>query len=82
MSTNTTEGIRIDEVGGNRHPSLEAAHQASMPVLAQLLANTIQAGLDSGRYVVENGVVKLSKEGGTHEQMSSNARLPRLGILP
>jgi hypothetical protein len=72
----------IQELSGHRYPSLQAAQDAAAPVLAQLLVNTIQAGLDSGRYFVENGMVKLSQEGETHECLPAEERLPRLGVLP
>jgi hypothetical protein len=74
--------FRIEEYGTDRYPSLEAARQAAMPILAQLLANTIQCGLDSGRYFVENGIVKLSKEERACEQLPAAQRRPGLGILP
>ena len=78
----TYNGLRIEEFGTELHPSLEAARRAAAPVLAQLVANTIQAGLDSGRYIVENGVVRLSEEVKSHEQLPAGERRPRLGILP
>lgn len=74
--------FRIKELGTDRHPSLEAAHQAAMSVLAQILANVIQSGLDNGHYFVENGVVRLSKEAKADEELSAGKRRPRLGILP
>lgn len=81
-ATKQRQGLVIKEFGGDRHPSLEAAQQAAMPIIAQLLANVIQSGLDSGRYFVENGVVKLSKEEDTHEQLSATKRDPGMGVLP
>jgi hypothetical protein len=81
MQIKVQHGPIIEELSGDRHPSLEAAHQAAVPILTQLLTNTIQVGLDSGRYFVENGVVRLSEGGKTYEQLPACQRSPRLGIL-
>jgi hypothetical protein len=64
----------IAEFGTERYPSLEAAQEAAMPILARLLATTIEAGLDSGRYFVENGVVRLSEEEKVCERLSAARR--------
>jgi len=76
------EGLRTEELGTNRYPSLEAAQDAALPLLAELLASVIRSGLDSGRYIVENGVVKLSEEEVVCERLSAASRRPRVGLLP
>jgi hypothetical protein len=76
------EGLRIEEVGTGRFPSLEAAQEATMPVLAEFLAKAIRSGVDSGRYIVENGVVKPCEEVRGDEQLPAAERRPRVGILP
>jgi hypothetical protein len=53
-----------------------------VPILAQLVANIVHAGLDSGRYIVENGIIRLSEEVRSGEQLPAGERRPRLGILP
>ena len=80
--TRTQEGLLIEELSGSRHPSLEAAQQAAVPILAQLVINGVDAGLDSGRYIVENGIIKLSEEVRSREQLPVGERRPRLGLLP
>lgn len=72
----------IEEFGMDRYPSLQAAQDGAMPVLAEVLANVIRSGLDSGRYLVQNGVVKLSEEEGACERLSVARRRPRVGLLP
>ena len=56
------ETLRIVERGTERHGSPEAAREAALPLLADALMQIIRSGLDSGRYIVENSVVKLRKE--------------------
>jgi hypothetical protein len=82
MQTRGSDAPIIQELSGERYPSLDSAHEAGVPILAQLLANAIQAGLDTGRYIVDNGVVKLSEETRGHEGLPAAGRQPRLGLLP
>jgi hypothetical protein len=82
MRTKRPEGPQIEELSGSRHRSLQAAQEAAMPILAQLVANIVHAGLDSGRYIVENGIIKLSEEVRSGEQLPARERRPRLGVLP
>ena len=56
------ETLRIVERGTERHGSPEAAQEAALPLLADALVQIIRSSLDSGRYIVENGVVKLREE--------------------
>jgi hypothetical protein len=58
--------LAIEESGSDHYSSLEAAFTAALPSLAALLAERIRLGLDSGRYVIQNGVVKLPEEAGDH----------------
>ena len=55
-------GFRIEEIGTEKHASLEAAQEAALPVLADALAQIIRDHLDSGRYIADNGVLKLREE--------------------
>lgn len=82
MKIKAQEGPLIEELSGSQHPSLEAAQQAAVPILAQFVVNAVHAGLDSGRYIVENGIIKLSEEARSDEQLPAGERRPRLGILP
>lgn len=53
--------IEIEEVGGEYSSSLEDAQEAGLRPLADLLAAMIRSGLDNGRYIVEDGVVREPK---------------------
>ena len=59
-------GFEIEEIGTDKYPSLEAAQEAALPVLADALTGIIRSGLDNGPYIVENGVIRLREEV-THE---------------
>ena len=55
----TPEGLwQIEIEGGNRYPSLEKAQQASVHPIAAAVAWAIRAGLESGRFVVVDGIVR------------------------
>lgn len=54
--------VKIEEKGTDKHTSLEAAQKAALPILGDALAPIIRLGLDSGRYIVENGTIKLQHE--------------------
>jgi hypothetical protein len=56
------DSFEIEEFGGETYPSLEAAQQAALLRLAPLLARIISERLDSGEYVVANGVVTRSTQ--------------------
>jgi hypothetical protein len=49
------------EKGTNQHSSREAAQRASLQTLGSAIARAVRAGLESGRFVVVDGVVRLSK---------------------
>jgi len=51
----------IEEVGTDTYPSPEAANRAAIPEIAQTIVHIIRAGLESGRFVVIDGVVKLAE---------------------
>ncbi len=55
-------GFRIEEIGTERHPSLEAAQEAALPDLSNALAQMVRLGLDDGRYVADNGLVRMAEE--------------------
>jgi len=59
------KSLTIEELGSDRYPSLDAAFVAALPSLAAFLAARIRLGLDNGRYVVENGEVRLAKKART-----------------
>jgi len=44
--------------GGNRHPSLETAQQASLHTIAAAIARAVREGLEGGRFVVVDGIVR------------------------
>lgn len=50
----------VEIAGGARHDSIEEAQQAAMQALAAAIARAVRAGLESGRYIVRDGVVILS----------------------
>ena len=52
----------IQERGTQRYASSVDAQDAALPLLADALVQIIRSSLDSGRYIVENGVVKLREE--------------------
>ena len=43
-----------------KHDSLAAAREASMQRVASAIARAVRAGIDAGRYVVVDGVVKIA----------------------
>jgi hypothetical protein len=47
----------VELVGGDRYASKEEARQAGLQPIAQAVAQAIRAGLESGRYVIVDGVV-------------------------
>ena len=51
------ERVEIEEKGVDRYPSLEDVQEAVVLPLAAALSRIIQERLDSGEYIVENGVV-------------------------
>jgi len=60
--------LAMEETGSEQCPSLDVAFAAALPSLARLLAARIRLGLDTGRYVVENGVVRLAEEPRDHAE--------------
>jgi hypothetical protein len=54
--------FEIEECGSDTYFSREATQQAALPALTELLAPIIRSGLDSGRYMIENGVVRINRE--------------------
>jgi hypothetical protein len=55
MTTQWTEATT------NRHSSLEAAQRSSLQALGGAIARAVRAGLESGRFVVVDGVVRLAE---------------------
>jgi len=55
----TDHGFEIEELGTGRNPSLEDAQRAALPHLAELVASMIRQGIEEGRFVMVNGVVRL-----------------------
>lgn len=51
-------GFEIQEFGTERYPSLEDAQRAALPHLAQLLASIVRRGIEDGRFVVVEGIVR------------------------
>ena len=51
----------LEEHGAKRHIDLAANQGAGLAAVAGPLARAIRAGLASGRYVLEDGVVKLAE---------------------
>jgi len=54
-------GFEIQEFGTERYPSLEDAQQAGLPHLAELLACMVRQGIEEGRFVVVDGVVRRAQ---------------------
>jgi len=54
-------GFEIQEFGTERYPSLDDAQQAALPHLAELLACMVRQGIEGGRFVVVDGVVRLAQ---------------------
>ena len=57
-----TDSSEIEESGVETYSSLEAAQEAALPPLATVLAGIISQRLDTGEYIVENGVVRSKRE--------------------
>jgi len=62
LNASHAESFEIEESGGEMYPSLEAAQQAALLPLAAVLARIITERLDSGEYIVVNGVVTRAKD--------------------
>jgi hypothetical protein len=56
------DSFEIEESGSDTYSSREATQQAALPALTELLVPMIRSGLDSGRYIIENGVVRINRE--------------------
>jgi len=57
----TDDSFEIEELGGDRYPSLEEAHTAALPHLAELLASIVRQGIENGTLLVVNGMVRLAE---------------------
>ena len=57
----TNDNFEIEELGMNRYSSLEDAQRAALPHLAELLACMVRQGIEEGRFVVVDGVVRLAQ---------------------
>lgn len=55
-------GFEIEEIETEKYPSLEEAQEAALPDLSNALAQMVRLGLDNGRYVVDNGLVRMTEE--------------------
>jgi len=53
--------FEIDELGTEGYCSLEDAQRAALPHLAELLASMVRQGIEEGRFVVVDGVVRLAQ---------------------
>ncbi len=49
------------EEGTNQHASREAAQRTALQALGGAIARAVRTGLENGRFVVVDGVVRLSK---------------------
>ena len=62
----------IEEKSTDRFCSLEAAQRAGLEAIAGSLAQAVRANLKSGRYVVDDGVVRVAEmstiESGVREE--------------
>lgn len=54
--------FEIQELGTERYSLPEDAQDAALRPLAEILADIIRSGLDNGRYIVEDGLVKVREE--------------------
>lgn len=50
----------IEMHGSDRYTSLEEARRAALQPIAAAVARAIRAGIESGRYVVADGIVVLA----------------------
>ena len=55
----TNDPFQIEELATDRYHSLEDAQGAALPHLAELLACMVRQGIEQGRFVVVDGVVRL-----------------------
>jgi len=61
----TNDPFEIEELGSDRYCSLEDAQRAALPHLAELVASIVREGIEEGRFVVADGVVRLAKRCGS-----------------
>ena len=54
------DSFEIEESGCDRYPLLEDAQTAALPHVAELLASIVRQGIEEGRFVVVNGMVRLA----------------------
>ena len=60
-SAMTNDTFEIEEVGTDRYCSLEEAQRAALPPLAEILACMVRQGIEEGRFVLLDGVVRLAQ---------------------
>ena len=58
-SAMTNDSFEIEELGSDRYRSLEDAQTAALPRLADLVASIVREGIEEGRFVVVDGVVRF-----------------------
>jgi hypothetical protein len=52
----------LSESGGDNHPTLELAQRASLQDIASVVARIVRNGIAQGRFVVQDGIVRLAEE--------------------
>lgn len=62
----TSDSFEIEELGTDRYCSVEDAQRAALPHLAGLLACMVRQGIEEGRLVIVDKVVRLSQRRECH----------------
>lgn len=64
-------GYEVEELGGDLYPDLPAAQLAALSPVARIVAQVVREGIESGRFVVEESVVKPAAESAYHKTSNS-----------
>ena len=57
----TNDSFEIEEIGGGKYPSLEEGQRAALPHLADVVASIVRQGIEEGRFIVVDGMVRLAQ---------------------
>lgn len=63
----------LEEESVGRYPSLEMTQRAALSSLARDIVSAVRDGLESGRYVVQEGVVRLAEPAAIREPVAEQS---------
>ena len=61
MDTQRSPLSSVQEAGGNRYASISMAQKLALDEVAQAVAQIIREGLAKGRFIVDDGWVRLTE---------------------